>query len=69
VHVAELGDLLVGGGEAKAAGFEPAPEHGLQPWFVDRELTVVQPADLVDVDVEAQDVESEVSPDIRSRSP
>jgi hypothetical protein len=60
VHVAEGGGLLVGGGEAQAAGFEAPAQHGFEPGLVDGKLTLVETADLVGVYVEAQDVESEI---------
>ncbi|GAA3130463.1 hypothetical protein GCM10020001_060560 [Nonomuraea salmonea] len=61
VHVAEGGDLVVRGGEAQPPGFEAAAKDGLEARLVDGELAGVQTSDLVGVDVEAQDVEPEIS--------
>src|SRR5690606_21859499 len=60
VHVAEVGGLLVGGGEPEPPALQSPAQHGLQAGLEERQVTGREPGDPLLVHVEAEHLEPEV---------
>jgi hypothetical protein len=60
VDVAELGRLLQGRGETKAAGVDVLPQQFRKARFVEGRLAMTEPVNLGGIDVHSEDVMAEL---------
>ncbi len=64
-YLAVLDGQFLIAGEVQAATFQVALDHGLQPWFEDRNMALAQQVDLVLVNVHAHDIVTDFGQDSR----